>query len=98
MRQGNGVETLPGAVKGVSSSCCFPLLVILTRRIGDREDDGVAYAEIALSSSKDEEGDGRDSEEGKGEEGEKSSPSRLWQMSPQSCCVMYSAMNARGIT
>ena len=98
MRQGNGVETSPEEVKGVSSSCCFPLLVILTRRIGDREGDGVAYAEIELSSSKDEEGGGEDGEEGKGEGGKKSSPSRLWQMSPQSCCVMYSAMNPRGIT
>ena len=46
MRQGNGVETLPGEVRGVSSLCCFPLLIILTGRIGDGEGDGVAYAEI----------------------------------------------------
>ena len=48
MRQGNGVETSPGEVKGVSSSCCFPFSIILTRSIGDREDDGVAYAETGL--------------------------------------------------
>ena len=34
MRQGNGVETLLGEVKGVSSSHCFPLLIILTGSIG----------------------------------------------------------------
>ena len=95
MRQGKGVEALPGEVKGVSSSHCFPLSIILTGRLWDGEGDGVAYAEIELFSSEDEEGSSRDGEE---EGGERSSSSMLWQMSPQSCCMMYSAMNARGIT
>ena len=95
MRQGNEVETSPGKVRGVSSLHCFPLLIILTGRIGDGEGNRVAYAEIELSSSEDEEDGGGDGEE---EGGERSSPSMLWQMSPQSCCAMYSAMNARGIT
>ena len=57
MRQGKGVETLPGEVKGVSSSSlCFPLSIILTGSTGDGEGDGVAYVEIELSSSEDEEG------------------------------------------
>ena len=95
MRQENGVETLPGEVRGVSSSCCFPLSIILTRSIGDGEGNGVAYAEIGQLSSEDKEGGcGIDEEEG----GERSSSSILWQMSPQSCCAMYSAMNTRGIT
>ena len=95
MRQGNRVEALPGEVRGVSSSLSFPLSIILTRRIGDREGDRVAYAEIELSSSEDEEGSSGDGEE---EGGKRSSPSMLWWMSPQSCCTTCSAMNARGIT
>ena len=79
----------------VSSSHCFPLCIILTGRIGDREGDGVAYAETVPFSSEDEEGNGGDSEE---EGGERSSALMLWWMSPQSCCAMYSAMNTRGIT
>ena len=46
MRQGNGVETSLGEVKGVSSSRCFSFSIILTRSTGDGEGDGVAYAEI----------------------------------------------------
>ena len=96
MRQGNGVETSPGEVKGVSlSSCCFPLSIILTRSAGDGEGNGVAYAEIGQLSSEDEEGGGGEGEE---EGGKRFSPSILWWMSPQSCCAMYSAINARGIT
>ena len=74
MRQGNGVETLLGEVKGVSSSCCFPFSIILTRSIGDREDDRVAYAETGLFSSEDEDGGGGNGEE---EGGVRSSPSML---------------------
>ena len=81
--------------EGVSSSCCFPFSIILTESIGDREGDRVAYAETGPPSSEDEYGGGGD---GKEEGGERSSISMLWQMSPQSCCVMYSAMNTRGIT
>ena len=96
IRQGKGVETLPGEVKGVSSSShCFPLLIILTRSTGDGEGDGVTYAETELSSSEDKEGGSSDGEE---EGGERYSPLILWRTSPQSFCVMYSAMNARGIT
>ena len=95
MRQGKGVETSPGEVEGVSSSCCFPLSIILTGSTGDGEGNGVAYAETGLFFSEDEEGGGGDSEE---EGGERFSSSKLWWMSPQSCCTMYSAMNARGIT
>ena len=91
------METSPGEVKGVSSSsCCFPLLIILTRSTGDGEGDRVAYAEIGSSSSEDKEGGGSDEDGGEG--GERSVPSRLWWTSPQSCCVMYSTMNARGMT
>ena len=93
MRQGNRVETLPGEVRGVSSSRCFPLLIILTGSTGDGEGDSVAYAETGLFSSEDEEGGGGEGEE---EGGKRSSPSMLWWMSPQSCCAMYSAMNTRG--
>ena len=74
MRQGNGVETSPEEVKGVSSSHCFPLSIILTGSTGDGEGDSVAYAEIGLFSSKDEEGGGSDGEE---EGGERSSVSML---------------------
>ena len=76
-----------GEVKGVSSSCCFPLSIILTGSIGDGEDDGVAYVEIGPSSSEDEEGGCGDSEE---EGGERFSAWILWQMSPQSClqCIL----------
>ena len=95
MRPGNGVETSPGEVKGVSSSHCFPLSIILIGSIGDGRDDGVAYAEIGRLSSEDEDGGGGEGEE---EGGERFSSLKLWQMSPQSCCVMYSAMNAKGIT
>ena len=94
-RQGNGVEVLPGGVKGVSSSHCFPLSIILTGSIGDGEGDGVAYVETGPFASEDKEGGGRDGEE---EGGKRSFSLMLWQMSPQSCCAMYSAINARGIT
>ena len=53
MRQGNGVETSLGEVKGVSSSRYCPLSVILTGSIGDGEGNGVAYAETRLFSSED---------------------------------------------
>ena len=95
MRQEKGVETSPGGVRGVSSSCCFPFSIILTGSTGDREGDRVAYAEIELSSSGEEVGGGGNSKE---EGRERFSSSMLWRMSPQSCCAMYSAMNARGIT
>ena len=95
MRQQKGMDSLLGGVKGVSLSHCFPLSIILTRRLGEGKGNGVAYAEIGPFSSKEEEGGGGDSEE---EGGKKSSVLMLWWMSPQSCCVMYSAINARGIT
>ena len=95
MRQGNGVETSPGEVKGVSSSHCFPLSIILSGSTGDREGNGVAYAETGLSSSEDEEGGGGNGEE---EGGERSSVLMLCQINSQSCCAMYSAINARGMT
>ena len=82
IRQGKGVETSSGEVKGISSSLCFPLLIIRTRSTGDKEGDGVAYTETELSSSEDEEGGSGDGDEGEGEGGERSAPSRLWQMSP----------------
>ena len=80
MRQGKGSVVRSG--EGVSSSLCFPLSIILTESTGDGEDDGVAYAATGLSSSEDDEGGGGDSKE---EGGKRSSVSKLWQMSPQSC-------------
>ena len=74
IRQGNGVETSPGEVRGVSSSHCFPLSIILTGNTGDGEGDRVAYAETGLFSSEDKEGG---SGEGKEEGGERSLPSML---------------------
>ena len=90
IRQQKGTEGVS------SSSCCFPLSVILTGGIGDGEGDSVAYAETGLFSSEDEEEGSGDSEE---EGGERLSLSlKLWRMSPQSCCMMYSTINTRGIT
>ena len=87
---------LSGGVRGVSS-LCFPLSSILTGSTGDREVDRVAYAATGLSSSSVvEEGGGG---EGEGEGGViSSSVLRLWWMKFQSCCAMYSAMIARGMT
>ena len=87
-----GVSTISGEV---SSSCSFPLPFILVESTGDGEGDGVSYEETGPSSSKDEGGGGGDNRE---EGGERSSVSKLWQMMFQSCCVIYSAMNARGMT
>ena len=92
-----GSRRIVGGISGVSSSRCFPLSIILTGSVGDREGDGVVYAEIGPFSSEDKEGGGGNSEEEE-EGGEKSSVSMLWQISPQSCCTMYSVINARGIT
>ena len=81
--------------EGVSSSQSFPFPIILTGSIEDGEGDEVGYAETGPPSSKDKEGGGGNGEE---EGGERLSVSMLWWMSPQSCCVMYSAKNAREIT
>ena len=92
IRQGRG---LTGLQRGQElPSCCFPF-IILTRRTGDGEDDGIAYAETEFPSSEDEEGGGNGEEEG----GKRSSTFlKLWWMKAQSCCAMYSTMNARGMT
>ena len=79
MRQGNGVETSPGEVRGVSSSRCFPLSIILTGSTGDGEGNGVAYAEIGSFSSEDKDGGGGEGEE---EGGKRFSSLKLWWMSP----------------
>ena len=80
-----------------SSSHCFPFSIILIGRIEDRKGDGMAYVETGFSSSKDEEGSGDDEDkEGGGERFPTSL--RLQWMSAQSCCVIYSAINARGMT
>ena len=60
-----------------------------------QEGNGVSYAETGPSSSEDKEGGGGDDRE---EGGERSSVSMLCQINSQSCCAMYSAINARGMT
>ena len=86
----------PGGVGG-NVSLCFPLSRILSRSTGDGEVDRVAYAATELfSSSVDKEGGGG---EGKEEGGVISSLfSKLWRTKFQSCCTIYSAMIARGMT
>ena len=71
------------------------VLLSLIGRTGVREVGRVSYELIRQCSSRDEGGEDNSEEEGGGIS---LVSSRLWWTRAQSCCIIYSAMNARGMT